>query len=345
MATRKSRYLAGGKFDKIIEKIIRERGAEGDSVYLTHEIMTTALKLIDEKAGRGELKILNAALKELRYAFKIFSRYRDSRKISVFGSARCTKSSPEYRMAKKFSREIARKDFMVITGAASGIMEAANAGAGGTKSFGVNIRLPFEQEPNPYISDDEKLITFKYFFTRKLIFVKESDAIALFPGGFGTQDEAFEVLTLIQTGKSEPLPIVMLEQPGRPYWRPWLRFLKQQVLGGGYISEDDFHLFKITDSIEEAVTEITHFYENYHSIRFVGGSLVMRMKRVPEKMIRELNQKFGDLCTKRGQFEIVKPFPDEYDDNDVLGCARIGFPFNKQNFGRLRCMIDHINRY
>src|SRR5438270_10007738 len=234
---------------------------------LVQQIKETADKLIRDHANRGDVKLLNTALKELRYAFKVFAPYRQRRKVTVFGSARLAPEDRAYQQAVLFSRKIAEAGFMVITGAASGIMEAGHVGAGRENSIGVNILLPFEQEANAIIAGDVKLMHLKYFFTRKLLFVKESDAIALFPGGFGTQDEGFEALTLVQTGKSHLFPIVMVDEPGGDYWTRWLDFVKEVLLARQMISPNDLALYKVTDSAEEAVAEVTGFYRVYHSMR------------------------------------------------------------------------------
>ncbi len=337
-------YRAGGSFDKAIADLIQARG-ETDNSSLIQEIITTALKLIDEKADRGDLKIINTALKELRYAFKIFSPYRNIKKVSVFGSARSSSRSSEYRLAKLFAQKVTRKGFMVITGAASGVMEAANAGAGRGRSFGINIRLPHEQEANPFIREDRKLINLKYFFTRKLIFIKESNAIVLFPGGFGTHDECFEVLTLVQTGKSQPLPIIMMDDKKRPYWRDWFRFIKKQLLDRAYISKEDTNLFKITSDVDEAVTEIEQFYRNYHSSRYVGDLFVIRVKRVSRELLVTLNQRFKDVLLPKGKFEVAKAFSEEAYEGKDLELPRIAFAFNRTSYGRIRNIIDFVNKY
>src|SRR5438445_11305371 len=232
---------------------------------LVQQIKETADKLIRDHCNRGDIKLLNTALKELRYAFKVFAPYRQHKKVTVFGSARMKPDHPAYQQAVEFGRRIAEAGFMVITGAASGIMEAGHVGAGRENSFGVNIMLPFEQEANAVIRDDNKLMHLKYFFTRKLMFVKESDAVALFSGGFGMQDEGFEVLTLIQTGKSHIFPIVLLEEPGGDYWRQWRCYVEDVLLARGMISPADLALFKTTDSVDEAVAEVLRFYRVYHS--------------------------------------------------------------------------------
>ncbi len=337
-------YKAGGEFDKAIEELVRQRGGAENS-FLIQEMIITALKLIDEKAERGDLKVINTALKELRYAFKVFTPYRSIKKVSVFGSARSRRTSMEYRMAKLFAKKIAKKEWMVITGAASGVMEAANAGAGAGNSFGINIRLPHEQEANPFIREDKKLINLKYFFTRKLIFIRESHAIALFPGGFGTQDEGFEVLTLVQTGKAQPLPIVMVDHPKKPYWREWLKFVRKQIRGGAFISEEDMDLFKITTDVDEAVEEVVRFYSNYHSSRYVGELFVIRVLRITPKMMEGLNEKFRDVLKPKGRFESVKAFPEEAYEGRDMDLPRIAFPFNRHSYGRIRQIINFVNRF
>src|SRR5207249_2497630 len=232
---------------------------------LVQQLKETADKLIRDQANRGDVKLLSTALKELRYAFKVFAPYRQRRKVTVFGSARLSADHPAYAQAVEFSRRMAEARFMVITGAASGIMEAGHVGAGRERSIGVNILLPFEQEANPIIRGDLKLMHLRYFFTRKLLFIKEADAVALFPGGFGTQDEGFEALTLVQTGKSHLFPIVMVDQPGGDYWVLWERYVRDVLLARHLISPADMSLFKVTDSVAEAVAEVLGFYRVYHS--------------------------------------------------------------------------------
>src|SRR5207244_6264990 len=263
---------------------------------LVQQLKETADKLIRDQANRGDIKLLNTALKELRYAFKVFAPYRNRRKVTVFGSARLPPSHPAYHQAVLFSRKITEAGFMVITGAASGIMEAGHVGAGRENSIGVNILLPFEQEANAIIAGDVKLMHLKYFFTRKLLFVKESDAIALFAGGFGTQDEGFEVLTLVQTGKSHLFPIVLVDEPGGDYWKRWLDFIRDVLLARHLISPPDLALFKLTNSVEEAVAEVLGFYRVYHSMRYVKGDLVLRLQRpLSDATLAHLRTEFADI--------------------------------------------------
>ena len=250
----------------LIQQLIQQHGG-GENADLIEDIIETALRLLDDKADRLDTKVITSSLKELRYASKIFAPYRGTRKVTIFGSARTKPESAEYKQAVAFGKAIVKHGYMVITGGGEGIMGAAQRGASREKSFGLNIRLPFEQDPNIEIAGDRKLINFKYFFTRKLCFIKESDAIALFPGGFGTHDEGFEALTLMQTGKSQPKPLLFIDRPRGNYWKTWWRFVEDQLLDEGLISKEDLALFKVTDDVEEACEEITRFYSNYHSYR------------------------------------------------------------------------------
>ena len=311
---------------------------------LIHEMIITLLRLMDDHPDRGDLKIINSALRELRYSFKIFGNFRSIKKISIFGSARTPENSPDYKMAIEFSRRLAHEHhWMVITGAASGIMKAGNEGAGRDKSFGANIRLPFEQKANDVIENDPKLINFKCFCTRKLIFIKESDAIALFPGGFGTLDEGFEALTLIQTGKSMPRPVVMIATAENNYWSDWLTNIKNNLLKKNLISEEDMSLFKITHSIEEAIDEITTFYRVYHSSRFVRDKFVIRLNTpIPEKKLKDINLGFSDILDS-GQFEMTNALDDESNEPDIAHLKRLFFDFDSKSWGRLRSLINFIN--
>lgn len=320
----------------------RTRGNPNED--LISEMIRTVLKLTEDEASRGDLKILNRALKELRYAFKVFAPYRAVRKVSIFGSTRVPQGEPYYRAAAEFGRRLAEEGLMVITGAGQGIMQAGHEGAGRERSFGVNIQLPFVQEANPFIEDDPKLITFHFFFTRKLIFVKEADAVVFFPGGFGTHDEAIEALTLAQTGKSQIVPIIMVDLPGKGYWRDWEHFVRERMLEQGFISPQDLHLFTIVEDVESAVGIIKNFYRNYHSYRFVKQDLVIRVVRPPTAaLIEALNRDFGDILSG-SEVRPTAPLPDELDDPDTLSFHRLLVPFNRRDFGRLRQMIDRINR-
>jgi uncharacterized protein (TIGR00730 family) len=311
---------------------------------LVAQLKETADKLIRDHANRGDVKLLNTALKELRYAFKVFGPLRQRRKVTVFGSARIPPDDPAYRQAVEFGRRIAEAGFLVITGAAAGIMEAGHVGASRENSIGVNILLPFEQSANPVIAGDAKLMHLKYFFTRKLLFVKESDAIALFPGGFGTQDEGFEVLTLMQTGKSHLFPIVMVDEPGGDYWRRWLDFIEGVLLKRRLISPEDLALFKLTDSVDEAVSEVLNFYRVYHSMRYVRDELVLRLQRpLPEPLLERIRTEFADIL-EAGTFVQSEALPAEAADTHLAALPRLRFHFNRRNMGRLRMLIDVINR-
>jgi uncharacterized protein (TIGR00730 family) len=311
---------------------------------LVQQIKETADKLVRDHANRGDVKLVNTALKELRYAFKVFAPYRQRRKVTVFGSARLKEDHPAYQQAVLFSRKVAEAGFMVITGAASGIMEAGHVGAGRENSIGVNILLPFEQEANAIIAGDVKLMHLKYFFTRKLLFVKESDAVALFPGGFGTQDEGFEVLTLVQTGKSHLFPIVMVDEPGGDYWKRWQQFVEDVLVARRMVSPTDLALFKVTDSADAAVAEVQNFYRVYHSMRYVNGDLVLRLQRpLPEPLFERIRVEFADII-EAGTFEQTSALPAEANDPHLAALPRLRFRFDRQSLGRLRMLIDVINR-
>ena len=313
---------------------------DGDMV---GEIVTNAMKLLRDRTNRGDLKLINKSFKELRYALKIFAPYRDVRKVSIFGSARTPENHADYQQACEFARRMAKTGWMVITGAGGGIMAAGHGGAGPDPSFGLAIRLPFEQATNSFIANNPKLINFKYFFTRKLMFVRAAHAVALFPGGFGTMDEGFEVLTLIQTGKSTPVPVVLIDSPGGTYWQAWRRYVEDALLRQNLINPDDMHLFKITDSIDAAVNEVTHFYSNYHSIRYYREELIIRLKHRPtDAQLRELERDFSDIKTG-GHFIASGPLPIEHDEPDLDALHRLVFAFDTHHQARLRLMIDRLN--
>jgi uncharacterized protein (TIGR00730 family) len=315
---------------------------KGTDAELAHEIVTTALKLGREQVSRLDRKIVNSALKEMRHAFKVFAPYKGVRKVTVFGSARTAKGDPAYEAARLFAQEMAAREWMVITGAGPGIMEAGHEGAGGEHSFGVNIELPFEAKPNPVIANDSKLINFKYFFTRKLTFMKEADAFVLLPGGFGTMDEAFELLTLVQTGKTDLHPIVMLDPPGGTYWARWDAYMRDELLSRGYISADDLALYRCFDDPSAAVEEIESFYRVFHSQRMVGRRLVLRLTAMPSKShLSELSEEFSDILG--GPIRPVEPSRAEINDRDVPDLPRIALEFDRQHVGRLRRLIDRLN--
>jgi len=309
---------------------------------LARQLIVAAVRLLRDGTSRAEVKLVNSALRELRHAFRVFAPYSELRKVAVFGSARTPPGHEEYLQAREFAERIVRNGWMVITGAGSGIMSAAQGGAGREASFGVNIRLPFEQKANEIIAGDDKLINFRYFFTRKVVFVKEAHAIALFPGGFGTHDEGFEALTLIQTGKSEIVPIVYVDEPGGHYWRDWDRYVRSHLCERGLISPDDLGLFRITDSVDEAVAEILGFYRNYHSSRYVGDRLVIRLNQTPtEEQLAILNDEFAGILTS-GAIEITEPLKPE---SEALELPRIVLRFERRSVGRLRQLINRLNGF
>jgi uncharacterized protein (TIGR00730 family) len=311
---------------------------------LIAEMHRTVDRLAEDGADRGDIKILARTLRELRHSFRVLADHRGVRKVTVFGSARCPPDSSSYRQAEAFGREMAGTGWMVVTGGGAGIMEAAHVGAGRELAMGINILLPFEQGANRIISDDEKLIHVKYFFTRKLLFVKESDGVALFPGGFGTMDEAFEVLTLLQTGKSRMFPIVLLDDPGGDYWRIWREFAESHLLRRGLISAEDLSLFRITDRVSEAAEEITGFYRVFHSMRYVGKELVLRLNHPPSPdLLARIGDDFSDILAS-GTFRLGPSLPDEANEPQLAGLPRLIFGFNRRNFGRLRMLIDLLNR-
>jgi len=308
------------------------------------EIVATAQLLLADDTSIGDLKIASAAIREMRQAFRVFAPYRQVRKVSTFGSARTREGDPTFRLAEQFARRIADAGFMVITGAGGGIMEACQRGAGRERSFGVNIQLPFEQHANPHIQGDPKLIAFKYFFTRKLFFLKETHAVVLFPGGFGTHDEGFETLTLIQTGKSSMIPLVLLDRSRGTYWKTWQRYVEEHLLRRDMISKEDLALYKVTDNVDQAVDEITGFYRVYHSARYVRDSLALRLNRpLPEPLVAALAEEFGDII-ERGGMTQRRAFPAERNEPEILHLPRLVFRFDRIHHGRLRMLIDRINQ-
>lgn len=329
--------------DERIEALVNDWSC-GASNALVQELIVTALKMGKDCLPEGDLKLYNRSLKEMRRASNVFGPYVDERKISIFGSARTKPDEPEFQAAVDFARRMRDAGFMSITGAGPGIMEAAQEGSGRDGSFGLNIKLPFEQGANPHIDGDEKLINFNYFFTRKLAFVKESDAIAAFPGGFGTMDELFEVLTLIQTGKAQVVPIVLVDADGGTYWKTWMQFVKDHLFRLGLISEEDFQLFKVTTDLDEAVEEISRFYTNFHSYRYVKHRLVMRLQKpVSDEMLSALNRDFIDLL-EEGEFETCSALPEEADETHLKELPRLICTKKRGLAGRFRQLIDFLNQ-
>jgi hypothetical protein len=326
-----------------IAKLIDAYGGSSHAQFIK-DIILTALKLVENKVDRGDIKIIYNALRDMEQAFRVFASYRSIRKVSVFGSARVPETDLAFQQAAQFAEKIREHGFMTITGAGNGIMRAAQKGAGREKSFGVNIHLPFEQRANEFIRDDPKLIHFKYFFTRKIFFIKETHAAVVFPGGFGTLDETFESLTLVQTGKSMPLPIVFIDAPGRTYWLNWKIHIMDQMVKKELISPEDLHLFKITDNIEDACQEVVNFYKVYHSLRYVKDQLIIRLQKpLSSELLDRLNIEFKDILTQ-DKIQQTGALTEEMDEADLAHLPRLVFYFNRKNFGRLRQMIDRINK-
>ena len=311
---------------------------------LYQDIVLNALKCRRDELDILDLKVINRAVAEFRHAARVFKPYRNVRKVSIFGSARVQRGTPYYASAVELGRSLVRRGFMVITGAAEGIMRAGIEGAGAENSFGVNILLPFEKGPTKLIQDDPKVVRFKYFFTRKVFFVMEADAVVLFPGGFGTHDEGFEVLTLLQTGKAPPMPVVLMELPGERYWSTWDRFVRRQLLDRGFISPEDLDLYRIARSPREATDWITSYYSTYHSARQVGDRLVVRLEReLPDDAVAELNDTFRDVVAS-GRISKTPALREEADEPSLRSKPRIVFAYDRGHAGRLNEMILAINR-
>jgi len=325
-----------------IEELIEFKGG-GYNQERVADIIESALKILTDIKDSGDVRVIQTALRELRYAFRLFAPYAEARKVTIFGSARMQSTKQEYQQAADFGKKIAEAGFMVITGAGGGIMQAGHEGAGPEKSFGANIRLPWEQSANPVIREDKKLVTFKYFFTRKLIFIRHSDAIVLFPGGFGTMDEGYEAITLMQTGKSQLMPLVLIDRPGGTYWKTWDKHIREHLLRDQLISPDDLNLYRITDSADEAVKIITRFYRNFHSSRFVKDLFVIRLKHAPTaSAIEAMNEDFSDIVVGP-PIQKIEATPEEVEDDDNVALPRIAFGFNRRDYGRLRQLYDVLN--
>ena len=328
---------------QLIEPILQQL-ADYDDADLIESMLSTILKLPKEDVSRGDMKVLNVAIKELRYGFKTFAEYQDVPKVTFFGSARTPEDTPEYRHAVEMSRRLADMGWMVITGAGDGIMKAGHVGAGEDKSFGLNIRLPFEQSANTVIAENEKLINFKYFFTRKLFFLKESEGIVMFPGGFGTFDEAFESLTLIQTGKTVPVPVVFVDRPGGFYWSSLVGFVNDHMLGNKLISPQDLNLFLVTEDLDEAINYVTGFYRIYHSCRYVKQNLIFRLKQaISDSTLAELNRQFAHILAS-GNIERCTALEEEWEEPSVAKLPRLKMHFNRHNFGDLQRFIHTLNK-
>ena len=332
-----------GPVDDAIDGLMAQVGdvAHPDIV---REIILAGLKAGQENGGRADLKLMNSSMKEMRFTAKVFGPYRKVRKVTVFGSARTRSDAPLYHMARDLGKKLAEAGFMVITGGGPGIMQAANEGAGPKHSFGVNIRLPFEQKPNPVLVGNPRHITYKYFFNRKVAFLKEADAVVLFPGGFGTLDEAMESITLLQTGKLYPLPLFCIDEPDGTYWEHLFSFLDNELSGHGYISHDDFGLIERVTRPADAVDRIRHFYSRYHSLRYVKDQLVIRMSTTLDQGdVGTLKKAFAGILIPGGDMHLSGPLDDEMNEPDLAHLPRLVMDFNKRDFGRLRQLVDAIN--
>lgn len=334
-----------GPADELIDSLIAIAGNVRHPE-IVREMIIAALKAGVEDEEKADLKLMNSTLKEMRFTSKIFGPYGKVKKVTVFGSARTRHDEPVYEMARGLGAGLAASGYMVITGAGPGIMQAVNEGAGPDNSFGVNIRLPFEQRPNPVLEGNPRLITYKYFFNRKVAFLKEAHAIVLFPGGFGTLDEAMETLTLVQTGKRDPLPLVLVDEPGGLYWAKWLRFFEDELLAQGYIAASDFNFFERVDSVSSAIEKINRFYRRYHSLRHVNRHLVIRLSsNISPQAVGELNSLFADMLVPGGSIVLSGPLPEEADEPDIAHLPRLVLDFNNRDFGRLRSLINIVNEY
>ncbi|HET6460747.1 MAG TPA: TIGR00730 family Rossman fold protein [Syntrophales bacterium] len=334
-----------GPVDALIEQLIETADGIKRPEYI-REMIIASLKAGQEDDESADLKLMNTTLKEMRFTSKVFGPYRNVRKVTVFGSARTQPGDPLYEMARLFGKKLADAGYMIITGGGGGIMQAANEGAGTEHSFGVNIRLPFEERPNVVVEGNPRQINYKYFFNRKVAFLKETDAVALFPGGFGTLDEAMETLTLAQTGKRNPLPLVLLDDPDCSYWIHLIKLLEEELLARGYICRSDFAIFERVCSVDEAVEKIKHFYRRYHSMRYVHGQLVIRLtSQLSPDAIRRLRDQFNDIILAGGSIIASQALPAEMDDADIIHLPRLLIDFNRRDFGKLRSLIDAINNF
>jgi len=333
-----------GEIDTVIDDLLERAGDIHHPAFI-REMIITALKAGQESDYPADLKLLGNTMKEMRYTNKVFAPGRNRKKVTIFGSARTERDDPMFEKCVRFSRGLAEQGYMIITGGGGGIMEAGNEGAGAENSYAVNIRLPYEQAPNYVMLANPRLITYKYFFTRKVAFVKETDAIAVFPGGFGTLDEAMEVFTLIQTGKTSPKPLVLVDDEDG-YWKTWLEFVKECLLGKGFISGEDFSIFTITPNEDEAVRVIEDFYRNYHSLRFINGHLILRLTReLTKDNLKSLEDEFPELRMPGSRIYSCSPLPEESDEPDLLKLHRISLRFDHRHYGLLLAFIRRINTF
>jgi len=333
-----------GPLDEVIQQLMGLAGGIRRQE-IVREMIIAALKAGQEDIGKADLKLMNSTLKEMRFTTKVFAPYGRVKKVTIFGSARTKPHEAIYQSARDLGRRLAERGYMIITGGGPGIMQAANEGAGPEHSFGVNIRLPFEQKINPVLKDSPRNINYKYFFNRKVAFLKESDGAVLLPGGFGTMDETFETLTLVQTGKRNPMPIVLMDREGGAYWTMWTQFLKDNLLANWAISEEDFNLFEIVDSADQAVKIIDQFYHRYHSLRYTGDRLVLRLKEPlsPER-IGALRTQFSHILRPGGDIRSSEALEEEADEPEIIDLPRVILDFNRKNFGGLKSFIDAVNQ-
>jgi uncharacterized protein (TIGR00730 family) len=335
---------ANADVDQIISHLLEVSGDIRQPA-LIREMLLAVLKVGQEVDYLADLKLINRTLREMRFTTKVFGPYRDRKKVTIFGSARTEPDNEMYRKCVDFSRKLAERGYMIITGGGPGIMQAGNEGAGSENSFAVNIRLPFEQAPNPIMYRNKRLITYKYFFNRKVAFVKEANAMAVFPGGFGTLDEAMEVFTLIQTGKTSPKPLILIDdQDG--YWEQFFDFVKESLLVKGFISGEDFSIFTITKSVDEAVAVIENFYRTFHSLRFIDNRLVIRLnKPLAPDQIAILEDEFSELVREGDRIRCCGLFPEENDEPDLADLPRISLLFDHHHYGLLLAFIHRINTF
>ncbi len=332
------------ELDEMIDNLMDKVGVHHPD--MIREMIVTALKAGQESDYLADLKLMRTTMKEMRYTNKVFGPHRDRKKVTIFGSARTEPDEPIYQKCVEFSRMLAERGYMAITGGGGGIMQAGNEGAGAENSFAVNIRLPFEQETNPVMVQSRNVINYKYFFNRKVAFLKEADAVALFPGGFGTLDEAMETLTLVQTGKNPPIPLILIDGDEGDYWENWLEFIKKTLLKKGLISGEDFSLFSITRDPAEAVRIIDEFYQVYHSCRFVKDKLVIRLnKPLSEEDVATLQSEFNEIIEAGSHIHLTGPLPEEVDQPDLLALPRLSFKFNHRSYGLLKAFIRRINSF
>lgn len=337
-----SRPELGAKLDELLALA---GGAKSTNAFLYREMLWSLVRLIQEDVDRWDAKITSYALRELEKALTLLRQYRRRRKVTIFGSSRITADAPECALAERLGRLLAQDGFMVITGAGGGIMHAAHRGAGRDHSLGFHITLPFEQAVNPVVAESTHLLAFRFFFTRKLFLAKEADALVIFPGGFGTLDETFEVLTLVQTGKSRLIPIILVDVPGGTYWHHWRQFIETELLARGYISDHDLSLIDHLQTADEAFARICRFYRNFHSTRWVDGELRIRVLRpLPSSALEHINQEFGDICAA-GAFALASAHAEERDEPEIRDFPRLAFHFNGRDYGRLRQLIELVNQY